>query len=51
MCERKFETETKKEIEKKIENNDLIKTDLCSKKNKMNIKKYYNDLIFLHVLL
>ena len=45
MCERNFETE----IEKKIEINDLIKTNLCSKKGKMNIKKYYNDLIFLYV--
>ena len=51
MCERKFENETKKEIENEIENNDLIKTDLCSKKDKMNIKKRYNDLIFLHVSL
>ena len=47
MCERNFEIEIKKEIE----NNDLIKTNLCSKKNKMNIKKRYNDLIFLHVFL
>ena len=47
MCEKKFETETEKEIE----NNDLIKTDLYSKKGKMSIKKYYNDLIFLHVFL
>ena len=51
MCEKKFETETKKKIEKEIENNDLIKTDLYSKKNKVDIKKCYNDLIFLHVLL
>ena len=47
MCERNFETE----IKKKIENNDLIKTDLCSKKGKVNIKKCYNDFIFLHVFL
>ena len=51
MCEKKFETEIKKGIEKKIENNNLIKINLCSKKNKMNIKKCYNDFIFLHVLL
>ena len=47
MCGKKFEIEIKKEIE----NNDLIKIDLCLKKDKMNIKKYYNDLIFLHVFL
>ena len=44
MCEKKFEIETKKEIEKKIENNDLIKTNLCSKKDKMNIKKFITIL-------
>ena len=47
MCEKKFEIETKKEIE----NNDLIKINLCPNKDKVNIKKYYNDLIFLHVFL
>ena len=51
MCERKFENETKKEIENEIENNDLIKTNLYLKKDKVNIKKRYNDLIFFHVLL
>ena len=51
MCERKFEIEIRKEIGKEIENNDLIKTNLCSKKDKMNIKKFYNDFIFLHVFL
>ena len=51
MCERNFEIEIEKEIEKKIENNDLIKIDLCSKKGKMIIKKFYNDFIFLHVFL
>ena len=51
MCERKFKIEIKKEIEKEIENNDLIKINLYSKKDKVNIKKYYNDLIFLHVFL
>ena len=51
MCERKFENKIKKEIENKIENNDLIKIDLCLKKDKVNIKKRYNDLIFLHVFL
>ena len=45
ICERNFEIETEKEIG----NNDLIKTDFNSKKNKINIKKCYNDLIFLHV--
>ena len=47
MCERNFKTETKKEIG----NNNLIKTNLNSKKGKMNIKKCYNNLIFLHVFL
>ena len=47
MCERNFEIE----IEKKIGINDLIKINLYSKKDKMNIKKRYNDLIFLHVFL
>ena len=51
MCERKFENEIKKEIESEIENNDLIKINFCSKKGKMNIKKRYNNLIFLHVFL
>ena len=45
MCEKIFEIETEKEIEI----NDLIKINLYSKKDKMNIKKCYNDLIFLHV--
>ena len=47
MCERNFETETEKEIEI----NDLIKIDFCLKKDKMNIKKCYNNLIFFHVFL
>ena len=42
MCERNFEIE----IEKKIEINDLIKTDLDLKKDKMGIRKCYNNLIF-----
>ena len=42
MCEKNFETET----EKKIEINDLIKTDFCLKKDKINIRKCYNNLIF-----
>ena len=51
MCEKKFENEIKKEIESEIENNDLIKINLYSKKGKMNIKKRHNDLIFLYVFL
>ena len=51
MCKKKFEIEIKKKIENEIENNDLIKTNLYLKKDKVNIKKYYNDLIFLYVLL
>ena len=55
MCVKKFENEiknkTKKEIKSEIENNDLIKINLCSKKDKMNIKKRYNDLIFFYVFL
>ena len=51
MCEIKFEIEIKKEIESEIKNNDLIKTDFYLKKNKVNIKKRYNDLIFFHVFL
>ena len=47
MCERNFETETEKEIEI----NDLIKTNLYSKKDKVDIKKCYNDLIFFYVFL
>ena len=49
MCERNFEIEIKEEIESEIENNDLIKTDLYLKKDKINIKKCYNSLIFLYV--
>ena len=49
MCEKKFENEIKKEIENEIENNDLIKTNLYLKKGKINIKKRYNDFIFLHI--
>ena len=49
MCERNFKIKTKKEIKSEIENNDLIKTNLYSKKDKMDIKKCYNDFIFLHV--
>ena len=51
MCEKKFEIKTEKEIEKEIENNDLIKTDFYSKKDKVSIKKFYNNLIFLYVFL
>ena len=51
MCEKKFENEIGKKIESEIENNDLIKTDLYSKKDKMNIKKRHNNLIFLHIFL
>ena len=35
---KKFEIEIRKEIENEIEINNLIKTNLCSKKDKMNIK-------------
>ena len=48
ICEKKFKIETKKEIESEIENNDLIKTNLL-KKDKMDIKKRYNNFIFFHV--
>ena len=51
MRERKFENEIKKEIENEIENNDLIKINLYLKKDKMNIKKRYNNFIFLYVFL
>ena len=46
ICEKNFKIEIRKEIKSEIENNDLIKTNLCSKKDKMNIKKYYNILFF-----
>ena len=53
MCARKLENSIKNKIRKKIEsgieNNDLIKIDFYLKKNKMNIKKRHNDLIFFHV--
>ena len=49
MCERNFEIEIKKKIESEIENNDLIKINLYLKKDKVDIKKSYNDLIFLHI--
>ena len=46
MYERKFEIEIKKEIESEIEKNDLIKINLYFQKNKMSIKKRYNNLSF-----
>ena len=46
ICVKKLENEIKDKIEKEIENNDLIKINLCSKKGKVNIKKRYNNLIF-----
>ena len=42
MCERNFEIK----IEKEIEINDLIKINLCLKKDKMNIKKCYNVFFY-----
>ena len=49
MRERKFKNKIKKEIESEIENNDLIKINFYLKKDKMSIRKRYNDFIFLYI--
>ena len=51
MCEKKIEIEIKKRIEKRIENKNLKKINLYSKKRKKSIKKRHNDFIFLYVFL